>query len=77
LTWRQQFRPVIREVLEETREHTYQARRKALWRAYAADEDAQTSYTRRIWLDEVRVQLGHKKKRKGLKEREGAQRRLL
>jgi hypothetical protein len=69
LTWRAEIAPLIRRSLEDTQELPYLVRRRRLRQLYPLIEGGRVpSYRLRIWQDEVRRQLGHKKKRKGLRE---------
>lgn len=77
MTWRQRLTPLIRETLLITQHKPYRERRKALrimWDDTGLGDRRCWPY--KVWLDEIRVQMGHKRKRKGLKQCE-AQRRLF
>jgi hypothetical protein len=70
LTWRSEIAPLIRRSLEDTKGLPYRERREQLWNLYPLPYQAgfRRAYRHRIWMDEIRRQLGHKKKRKGLRE---------
>lgn len=62
-TWREECRPIIAKVLEETKGQDEKVVRKALRDAYPFGERAYHPY--KIWLDEIKVQT--KRKRFGQK----------
>jgi hypothetical protein len=60
-TWRESCRPLIAEVLKQNEGRSLKDKRKALKLAYPWGERAMHPY--KIWCDEVKVQLGLKKKK--------------
>jgi len=57
-TWRDRARPIIFEVIEQVGKEDMKSLRKALRDAYPWGERKYHPY--KIWLDEIRVQLGEK-----------------
>lgn len=62
MTWRDNCRPIIAKVLAETKGKPEKEIKKALLDAYPYGERAMHPY--KIWLDEIKVQRGFKKKKK-------------
>lgn len=56
MAWRDYARPIIQQVLKETKGQDEKAIRKALKEAYPFGERAYHPY--KIWLDEIKVQRG-------------------
>ena len=71
MTWRSEIAPLLRRALEDTQGLPYRERRKRLKELYPLEESwgRVPTYRQRVWNDEARKLLGHKKPRKGLKER--------
>ena len=67
-SWRDHARPIVARVLEKTKGQDEKAIRAALFEAYPFGQRKYHPY--KIWLDEIRVQRG--KKRKSLKEALGS-----
>ena len=60
-TWRDSCRPFIAEILKANEGKSLKEKRKALRDAYPWGERAMHPY--KIWCDEVKIQLGLKKKK--------------
>jgi len=58
-TWRDHAKPIIREVIERVGFEDMKLLRKELKKAYPFGERSNHPY--KIWLDEIKVQLGTKK----------------
>ena len=59
-TWRDNARPIIEDVINRVGLCDKKALKKALRKAYPYGERANHPY--KIWLDEIKVQTGEKKK---------------
>lgn len=59
MAWRDYARPIIQQVLKETKGQDEKAIRKALKDAYPFGERQYHPY--KIWLDEIKVQRGKRK----------------
>jgi hypothetical protein len=59
VTWREDARPIIAEVIARVGTSDMKALRRALREAFPWGD---VSWPRKIWRDEVKVQLGTKKK---------------
>lgn len=57
-TWREYAKPIIREVLQETKGNTETEIKKALRKAYPFGQRSLHPY--KIWLDEIKIQRGLK-----------------
>ena len=60
-TWRDRFRPLIAKIIQENEGSDMKTLRKALRAAFPVAPRAFHPY--KIWLDEIKVQTGTKKKR--------------
>jgi len=60
VTWRESYRPIIAEVIERVGTDDMKVLRKALRDAFPSPPRKYHPY--KMWLDEVKVQLGTKKR---------------
>ena len=58
-TWREYSRPIIKDVIDKTGTDDQSKLKKALREAYPFGERKHWPY--KVWLDEIKVQLGTKK----------------
>jgi hypothetical protein len=61
-TWRDSARPIVQEVLKQTKGQSEKEVRKALREAYPFGERKYWPY--KVWCDEVKLQLGLKKQKR-------------
>jgi len=59
MTWRDDCKPIIAQVLAENKGKSEKEIKKALFDAYPYGERARHPY--KIWLDEIKIQTGKKK----------------
>lgn len=69
-TWRDLARPIVEQVLRETKGQPEAAIRKALVEAYPFGQRKYWPY--QVWLDEVRRQRGFSRIKRGRKDRSAA-----
>ncbi len=65
-TWRDMYRPIIREVIAATHGKTEKEIRKALRDAYDEVDGMRQYWPYKVWCDEVRTQRGLKKRKPSL-----------